>query len=255
MAMKSYRLSRMEQYVIDKEHVSMEELCKVFDISINTARLDVAELCAKGSIKKVYGGVTSMKENALIPFEERKMTNSDLKRGICECAAGIVEDGDIIFIDSGSTTMYIPDFLRDKKNVTIITHNLNAIVRGIQFTDLEIYSLPGTLDRRTNSFVTADTAKTIARFNIKKAFIAAAGVSENGDISNSSPLEFEVKKAVLSHSAKKYLLVDSSKYGRSSLLNYAKIQDVNGVFTDFHIDHKFVEFCNQNKVSVKISEK
>ncbi|MCR5823597.1 MAG: DeoR/GlpR family DNA-binding transcription regulator [Lachnospiraceae bacterium] len=248
MAMKSYRISRMEQYIIDKEHVSMDELCREFDISINTCRMDVAELCSKGTVKKVYGGVSSVKENSLIPFEQRKMTNSNIKKEICREAAEMVEDGDIIFIDSGSTTMYLPDFLGDKKNVTIITHNLNAIVRGIQLPDTQIFCLPGTLDRRTNSFVTADTAKTLSRFNIKKAFIASAGISENGDVSNSSPLEFEVKKAAMAHASKKYLVVDSSKFGKSSLLNFTTLAEMDGIFTDDAIDRKTVLYCEQNKV-------
>jgi len=53
MGMKSFRLRRMEQYVLEKENVSMEELCREFDISMNTARLDVAQLVNKGSIRKV----------------------------------------------------------------------------------------------------------------------------------------------------------------------------------------------------------
>jgi DeoR family myo-inositol catabolism operon transcriptional repressor len=248
MAMKSYRISRMEQYIIDKEHVSMEELCRVFDISINTCRLDVAELCSKGTIKKVYGGVSSIKENSLIPFEQRKMTNSNIKKEIGREAAEIVEDGDIIFIDSGSTTMYILDYLTDKKNVTVITNNLNAIVRGVQLPDVQIFCLPGTLDRRTNSFVTSDTAKTLARFNIKKAFIATAGISELGDVSNSSPLEFEVKRAAMAHSAKKYLVADSSKYGKSSLLNFTTLGEMDAFFTDDAIDRKAAIYCEQNKV-------
>ncbi len=248
MAMKSYRISRMEQYILDKEHVSMDELCREFDISINTCRMDVAELCAKGTIKKVYGGVSSVKKNSLIPFEQRKMTNSNIKREICREAAEIVEDGDIIFIDSGSTTMYIPDFLGEKKNVTVITHNLNAIVRGVQLPDTQIFCLPGTLDRRTNSFVTADTAKTLSRYNIKKAFIATAGISEAGDVSNSSPLEFEVKKAAMAHSAKKYLVADSSKFGKSSLLNFTALSEMDGFFTDDAIDRKAAVYCEQNKV-------
>ncbi len=250
MAMKSYRISRMEQFIIDREHVSMEELCREFDISINTCRMDVAELCSKGTVKKVYGGVSSIKENPLIPFEQRKMTNSNVKKEICREAAEIVEDGDIIFIDSGSTTMYLPDYLADRKNVTVITNNLNAIVRGVQLPDTQFFCLPGTLDRRTNSFVTADTAKTLARFNIKKAFIAAAGISEAGDISNSSPLEFEVKKAAMAHSAKKYLVADSSKFGRSSLLNFTSLSEMDGFFTDDAIDQKAVAYCSANKVKL-----
>ena len=67
----------MEQYILEKENVSMEELCEEFDMSMNTVRMDVAELVKKGSVKKVYGGVCSNRQNSLVPFEERKNVNYD----------------------------------------------------------------------------------------------------------------------------------------------------------------------------------
>ena len=252
MGMKSFRLRRMEQYVLEKETVSMEELCTEFGISMNTARLDVAQLVNKGSIKKVYGGVTSNRQNSLVPFEERKMKNNDRKRSICRAAAALVEDGDIIYIDSGTTAMYLVDFLENRRNITILTHNLNAIMRALPYPDMQIICLPGTLERKTNSFVSAETGRVLERYNIQKAFLAAAGVTANGDVTNSSPMEFEVKRAALENSAHVYLLVDSSKYGRSSLLTYAGITDMEKVIADDDADKAFVELCRQNNVELQL---
>ena len=252
MGMKSFRLRRMEQYVLEKENVSMEELCTEFDISMNTARLDVAQLVSKGSIKKVYGGVCSNRQNSLVPFEERKMKNNDRKRSICREAARLVEDGDIIYIDSGTTAMYLVDFLENRKNITILTHNLNAIMRALPFPDMQIICLPGTLERKTNSFVSADTGRVLEKYNIQKAFIAAAGITMTGDVTNSSPLEFEVKRAALENSNHVYLLVDSSKFGRSSLLTYAHISDMEKVIVDEEVDKAFVELCSQHNVDLQM---
>lgn len=246
MGMKSFRLNRMEQYILEKDSVSMTELCDEFMISMNTARMDVAALVEKGAIKKVYGGVTANRQNALVPFEERKMKNNTRKRAICKAAAELVDDGDIIYIDSGTTTMYLVDFLKDKKNITILTHNLNAIMKAIPYPNLEIICLPGTLDRRTNSFVAAETARILARYNIKKSFIASAGVTENGDITNSSPMEFEIKCAAIANSTHNYLLIDSTKFGRSSLLTFAKLSDMERVISDNECDKAFVELCAAN---------
>lgn len=254
MGMKSFRLRRMEQYVLEKETVSMDELCREFDISMNTARLDVAHLVNKGSIKKVYGGVCSNRQNSLVPFEERKMKNNDRKRSICRAAAELVEDGDIIYIDSGTTTMYLVDFLEKRKNITILTHNLNAIMRALPFQDMQVICLPGTLERKTNSFVSADTGRVLERYNIQKAFLAAAGITANGDVTNSSPMEFEVKKAALENSAHTYLLVDSSKFGKSSLLTYANISQMERVIADTEVDEAFVALCKQSGVALQVVE-
>lgn len=248
MGMKSFRLRRMEQYILEKENVSMEELCREFDVSMNTVRLDVASLVKKGSIKKVYGGVCSNRQNSLVPFEERKMKNSDNKKALCCYAASLVEDGDIIYVDSGTTTMYLPDFLDNRKSVTMLTNNLNAIMRAVSKENIQVICLPGILERKTNSFVSAETGHILERYNIRKAFFAATGVTENGDVTNSSSLEYEIKREAMQNSEHKYLLLDASKYGRSALLTYAHLSDMEQVIADEYMSSDLKELCDRYNV-------
>ena len=251
MGMKSFRLRRMEQYILEKENVSMEELCTEFDVSMNTVRLDVATLVKKGSIKKVYGGVCSNHQNGLVPFEERKMKNSERKKAVCRVAAALVEDGDIIYVDSGTTTMYLADYLDQHKNVTILTNNLNVIMRAVPYENIQVICLPGILERKTNSFVSAETGKILARYNIKKAIFAATGVTENGDVTNSSSLEYEIKREAMRNSEKKYLLLDSTKYGKSALLTYAHLGDMDKVIVDEEMNPGLKELCDRYNVKLE----
>jgi len=251
MGMKSFRLRRMEQYILENEHVSMEELCTEFDVSMNTVRLDVAALVKKGSVKKVYGGVCSNRENSLVPFEERKMKNSEMKKAVCRAVAALVEDGDIIYVDSGTTTMYLTDYLDKHKNVTILTNNLNVIMRAVPYENLQVICLPGILERKTNSFVSAETGKILERYNIKKAIFAATGVSENGDVTNSSSLEYEIKREAMRNSDKKYLLLDSSKYRKSALLTYAHLSDMDRVIVDENMNPGLEELCIKYNVKLE----
>lgn len=254
MSMKSFRLREMEQYILEHDTVSMEELRDTFQISMNTTRLDVAQLVSKGTIKKVYGGVCSNQKSNLVPFNERKTKNTTGKKAVGMAAATLVNDGDVIFIDSGTTTMYVIDYLAGRKNITILTNNLNAINRALTFPNLNIICLPGTLERKTNSFVSSDTVKTLEKYNIKKAFMASSGISENGTITNSSPLEFEIKKAALLNSKESYLLIDSTKFGKSALLTYASIQDMNKIIVDQSVEKGLIELCELHKVEIKIAE-
>lgn len=250
--MKSFRLSSMEQYIIEKKHVTMDELCEKFNVSINTVRLDVAQLVQRGSVRKVYGGVAGVKKNQLIPFEQRKVLNADVKENVCRAAAELIEDGDVIFVDSGSTLVYLLDNISEEiNNVTVITHNLNAIVRAVPNPNISLIALPGNLDRKTNSFVNGDTEKFISRYNINKAFIACAGISEKGDIFNSSPLEYEIKKAAMANSVKKYLVVDSTKYGRLSLLTFAHLEDFDMLITDEGMDGNLASLCKEKHVGIR----
>lgn len=252
--MRSFRLKEMEDYILERGTATMEELMNTFQISMNTVRLDVAQLVTKGTIKKVYGGVCGVLKSSLIPFEERQNKNIQRKKAAGEEAAKLVEDGDIIYIDSGTTTMFMMDYLSDRTNVTVLTNNLNAINRGVQLPDINIICLPGMLERKTNSFVSSDAVHILEKYNIHKAFMASSGISENGTITNSSPLEFEIKKAAIINSREVYLVIDSTKYGKSALLTYASITDVSKVIVDKDADPKLLELCRQYGVEAKLAQ-
>ncbi len=254
MGMKSFRIKQMEQYIMEHDLVSMEELRNVFGISMNTVRLDVTQLVNKGVIRKVYGGVCSNQKGNLIPFEERQSKNIQGKIAVGKAAALLVQDGDIIYIDSGTTTMYVIDYLGELKNVTVLTNNLNAINRAVLLPDVNVISLPGTLERKTNSFVSADTVRTLEKYNIKKAFMASSGITENGMVTNASPLEYEIKKAAIENSDNVYLLIDSSKFGKSAMLTYANISDMSKVIVDDHADEGLLSLCEKKNVEVVLAK-
>ena len=111
--MREERLTQMEAYIRTHRSVSLDTLCEVFGISKNTVRRDIGEIVARTDIRKIYGGV-STQYNGLIPppFIERSGVNSEAKDEIARCAAGLVADGDIIYVDSGTTTCRIVDHLQ-----------------------------------------------------------------------------------------------------------------------------------------------
>ena len=111
--MKINRLDKIDQYITANQTVSLDKLCEVFGISKNTVRRDINDLVKKGSVRKVYGGVTAEKR-ALVPFEERNIKYRKEKQIICQKAAESVNDGDVIYIDSGTTTANLVDFLKGK---------------------------------------------------------------------------------------------------------------------------------------------
>lgn len=228
--MKSQRLIQMEQYILDETTVTMEELCAQFDISISTARRDIASLIRDGSIEKVYGGVRASKNYPpLAPFETRETTRREEKYRIGRRAAEEVGPGDIIFLDSGTTTMHMIGALAEK-NPTVVTHNLQAINAAAPIESIAVLALPGALQRRTFSFTGLDAMKLLRNYHIRTAFMAATGLSMHG-VSNSSPLEYEIKRTAMAQSERKVLLLDSGKFGKTALLTYAQLTEFDAVVT------------------------
>ena len=137
--MKISRLNSIEEYVLAKQTVSIDELCEVFGVSKNTIRRDLNDLETRGHITKVYGGVTavSLSCSALSSPVKANIHSSD-KNIIGRLAANEVNDGDTIFIDSGTTTLCILRYLTSRKKLTIVTHSLAAMAEAAKYENMNL---------------------------------------------------------------------------------------------------------------------
>ena len=113
------RLEEMLKYIETNGSVSLDELCEVFQISKNTARRDIDEVLKTGTIKKIYGGVSfitpEIKEPPRTSYSLRSADNMAEKRAIARLAAEQIEDGDSIFVDAGTTTGSLVEFIKEIK--------------------------------------------------------------------------------------------------------------------------------------------
>lgn len=252
--LKEHRIKEIENYVMKNENVSIDKLCSLFNVSKNTIRRDIAELEKKGLIKKVYGGITLNKKMDTIPFQEREIKNKGAKQIIAREASKLIQDGDIIFIDSGTTTMHIIPFLSNKKNLTIITNNVNVIVNSFPYENLNVLATGGSLYRKTNSFIGIEAINFLKSYNISKCFMASTGVSIEKGVTNSSSFEFEIKRFVTSQSNKVILLADNSKLEKVSLMTYCNLEDIDTFITDENISKKYTDFFLENNIELIISD-
>jgi len=133
-------------------------------------------------------------------------------------------NGDIIFIDSGTTTCHMIEGLQNKQ-VTVLTNNLEFLIQAVPYTGLQVFSLSGELDRSTLSFTGPHTLEVLKSYNISKAFMAATGISTHAEVSNTVPAESVVKKLAIARSQEVYLLLDSSKFNQTSMVTYSSFSN------------------------------
>jgi len=230
---RDLRLQEMEKAIREAGTLSMEELCRRFDISMHTARRDVAELEKQGAAEKIYGGVTAPgPARQLLPsFQERANHQAEQKRACCRLAAELVRDHEVIFVDSGTTMTALADYLADRKDLTIVTHNLNLLSYAFPYEQLQVIVLPGRLRRRSLSLTGAETVASLRKFNIQKAFMATTGTTEN-TVTNSFSNEFEIKQTAMEIAQERILLITTEKFGHPGLMNYATFSDFQTIITD-----------------------
>lgn len=239
--MREDRLSQMEAYIREHRSVSLDTLCSVFDVSKNTVRRDINEIVARSDIRKIYGGVSIQYNKIPPPFSERSGVNLAAKERIGRRAADFVDDGDIIYVDSGTTTCHLVDYLQGHKNITILTHSLDVINRAVPNAELNILSLSGTLNRKTFSFTGQSTIDMLSECNITKAFMSATGIAAQTGATQSTSIEFAIKKCVVARSERVFLMVENSKFGAVSLLTYARLDQIHTILTEKMPSQEFIE--------------
>ncbi|MBT2701078.1 DeoR/GlpR transcriptional regulator [Bacillus sp. ISL-40] len=251
---KEKRIKKIHEYVIEQQSASLDELVSVFDVSKNTIRRDIQTLVERGELKKVYGGV-SVIHKKLESFQDRKIRNQEQKASIVKKAASYVKDGDIIFIDSGTTTIGMFKYIKDK-NLTIFTNSIDCIVRALPFDHLNVISIGGLLDRKTDSFGNPhnNNMDLLSNYNIKKAFMASTGISLTNGVTNASPLESELKKVIVKRSSEVYLLVDHDKFDKYGLMTYCGLGAIDYLVTDRLPNATYREYAKKNAIRLVITQ-
>ena len=232
------RLEEMLKYIETNGSVSLDELCEVFQISKNTARRDIDEVLKTGTIKKIYGGVSfitpEIKEPPRTSYSLRSADNMAEKRAIARLAAEQIEDGDSIFVDAGTTTGSLVEFIKDKKELTVVTNNLDFIIQALPYKNIRIIVFGGILERDIMSFSAVDEigAEMLKNYNFKKGFFSATGVTVEYGAMNSRLAETACKSTAANWAQIRYLLVDHSKFGRVTIKSYAPLNTFDYLITD-----------------------
>lgn len=252
--LRSKRIDEIENYIYKHKSVTLNQLCDVFGVSKNTIRRDVDEIVSKGHIKKIYGGVSVKNQKELVSFDERNIKNLVEKKQIAEKAAELVADGDIIFVDSGTTTSHLINYIKDRQDVTVLTNNLDFIIRSMPYENINIISLSGTLNRKVYSFTGQSAVNVLKDYNLNKAFMAAAGVSIENGVTNSSISEFEIKQMAVQRSRQVFLLINGEKIGETSLVTYCGLEQIDTLITEKKPPKEYYDYMAQFNHSILLSD-
>lgn len=256
--MRVKRIDLIEKYIYENKLVSIDKLCEEFQISKNTVRRDLDTLTKKGVISKVYGGAIAINKNTenvskLISFNERHIKNSEAKDRIAKAAANYVQDGDTIFIDSGTSTINIINYLSHINQLTVVTNSIQVLYKALSYPNINVIGLPGNLKHDTASLVGISCVKDLKTYNINKAFMACTAISLKSGITNASAEEYEIKKTAIEKSHEHYLLVDHSKFDKTSLMTYCLIEQLDYVISDIQPNDTYMDYFNSHNVKTIIA--
>ncbi|MCQ2409810.1 MAG: DeoR/GlpR family DNA-binding transcription regulator [Clostridia bacterium] len=243
------RHSIILEQVKQNKSVTLTELCELLGASESTIRRDLTTLDERGLIKKVHGGAISTDDRSLNLVEHDVESKSKLfteeKIAIARYAASLVDDGDFVYIDAGTTTEKMIDFLPDKK-VTFVT---NAFVHAKKLAQrgFKVYIPAGEIKVATEAIVGAECVSSLQGYNFTKSFIGANGISLSAGITTPDRNEASVKSAAVQNSKTIYVLADHSKFNQIASVTFAQLGWVK-IITDKLQDKKYHTKANIKEV-------
>lgn len=239
--MQTLRSIEIVDYLKEKRYCSMTELMEHFKVSPATVHRDVTELARKKLIRKVHGGIAlplektvAQKDGSNSHFSDRISKNTDKKSIIADKAAGEISDGDIIFLDSSTTALHLARKLQKMNfsNLTIITNSALIIQEFCLFPPhFILISTGGNFNFQLNSFLGKAAIEDLHKLKINKAFFSAVGITENS-ISTFHENHAGFLKEVLAVADSSYLMIDSTKFGRSGIFEICPISDIDCIISD-----------------------
>jgi DeoR/GlpR family transcriptional regulator of sugar metabolism len=229
------RQEKILEIIRNDGRVSVKELCDTFDMSIVTIRNDLSLLEDKGLVIRTHGGAIAVKEQEegmTLPFDIREERNFTAKQAIGKAAAELINDGEVVFIDGGTTASEMRHYLVGKKDVTIITPSIVVTYWLAVTSNLNIYVLNGFFKRDSYSTVGIPSLDFMSKWNLSKAFFGAAGFTPESGLSDLDAGFVEQKKIIAEKAHMNIGLVDSSKWGILSLGSFAAPDNINMLITD-----------------------
>lgn len=241
---KKERQLEILELLRQEQRVSIKELARRFGVSVITVRRDLEALSATGHIKKVYGGA-ALPETPLPPpgqpvFQARIHRQRAEKNHIAEAAAALVQEGDVIVLDIGTTCLEVARQLKYRRGITVLTNSIPILVE-LMGSELEIYSLGGRLRSGQQALCGSIALHSLEEFCVTKAFVSVAGFTLERGLTGHNRDSAELCAAIIRHAEQAILVADSSKFQKNSAAVIGPPECVNTIVTDSGLPRPYAE--------------
>lgn len=214
-----------------RPHVRISELAQRFNVSTETVRRDFDALADDGLIARAHGGASAHAHGHYPSLDERTGARIDERERIGLAAADLVQDGETVMIDSGSTTIQMARALAYRgTQCTVITNSI-PVAMTIGHGAPEVLLCPGEYLAAESAVIGTETLEFLSRFNVDRCMIGASGLSGEGPSETVRGFA-AVKRMMLQRAAKRHLLIDSHKFGRKGLAQVGDMGDLDSVVVD-----------------------
>lgn len=248
------RQEKIVEELNKKGIIKVSELSKELHVTEKTIRMDLEMLESEGFLKRVHGGaVLPVGDEEILPIKERQAKFHKEKRLLAKEALRRIAPGDTILLDGGSTTSELADLLGDYP-VTVITNDIKIANLLLDKDKVELLVIGGTKIGSSSSLVGSSSVKMLEGIHVNQLFIGSTGVDLKNGLTVFNSLHGDWKKQIMTRARKTTLLADSTKFGRTALIQFASIQDVDEIITDSKLDPAIKKELDDASIPLTIVE-
>jgi DeoR/GlpR family transcriptional regulator of sugar metabolism len=205
------------------------EEAKRFGVSEETIRRDIKRLSAEGVADMVFGGAVLRASSPLPPIRERRQEAA--KAAIARAAIGLVEPGQVVILDAGTTALALAPLLAGIADLTIVTNSLPAATLLAAAPHVATYLIGGRLVPDSMSLIGPQAERELAEINAHWAFLGAAAIEVGGALTSADPYEASVKRAMIGAAQRTAVLADANKFGSRRVAPFARVGDLDCLVT------------------------
>ena len=242
-------------YLQQHRRASTRQLSDQFGVSEVTIRADLATLEKGGHLNRQHGGAELPKpEQGEQPFDLRRSQHPNQKIEVARAAAATIEPGDTILLDASSTAFQLALMLKNHRNLTVATNNVQTALALAGNPSLEIILIGGLVRGDNWSVVGGLAEEMLGKLHATRGFFGAAGLTLDRGLTDADSREVQIKRAMIAATNQVTVLLDASKFGQQSFLTFAHLADIDHLITDA-IPEAYREACRLNEVSLTLVER
>lgn len=244
-------------YIIEllnrNKRVIIEDLAKELQVSDMTIRRDLQYLEEHKLITRTHGG--AVLHNLLteeIPYTKKAEQNIEEKRRIGMYASSLVEDGDVIILDAGTTNMEIAKGIVGIKNIKIVTNDLMIGAFLSKYEGIEVYCTGGIIQRDTGACLGNKAVEFLQNIHADIAFMGASTIDFKRGVTTPTMDKAEWKKQVTCSAERIILVADSLKFGKISFAKVCPLDRFDLIITDTEIDEELLQEIQEADIKIKL---
>lgn len=249
---QSLRQQQIMALARSAERVLVDELVTVFEVTPQTIRKDLNELCEAGLLARVHGGALLPSGVANVGYEQRRNMASEEKRLIGQLCATQIPNNSSLFINIGTTTEAVAQALLGHQNLMVITNNLNVANILIQNSSFEVIIAGGVVRHTDRGVIGEATADFVKQFKLDYAVIGASALDEEGALLDFDYREVRVTQAILGNARERFLVTDKTKLERTAPVRVGHVSQLTRLFIDSLVRPKLAQVCAQHGVQVEV---